>query len=190
MRCTSCGHDNLPGADLCDECHVSLMHEDVPLARVESAIEQSLSKDKVKALNPVEAFSMPEATSLQEAIRTMRERKIGCLLVTDHEGKLCGIFTERDLLYKVAGKVDDLTAHRVSQYMTQNPEVIRGDHLLASALQRMMVGDLRHLPLVDAEGRPEKILSSRDIIDYLAFLVEGILDRNSPGPRPLSSIKA
>jgi hypothetical protein len=39
----------------------------------------------------------------------------------------------------------------------------------------MMVGDLRHLPLVDSEGHPKKILSSRDIINYLAFLVEGIL---------------
>lgn len=179
MRCTSCGHDNLPGADHCDACHANLMHEDVPLARIESALEHSLSEDKVHALNPVEAFSVPEGTSLEEAIRTMRERKIGCLLVTDREGKLRGIFTERDVLYKVAGKGLALAAEQVSRYMTHDPEVIRGDQLLASALQRMMVGDLRHLPLVDTEGRPERILSSRDIINYLAFLVEGILKHNS-----------
>ena len=176
MRCTSCGHDNLPGADHCDECHASLMHEDVPLARIESAMEHSLNEDRVQAMNPVEAFSVPEDTSLDEAIRTMRERKIGYLLITDREGKLCGIFTERDILYKVAGKVEDLTAQRVSQYMTHDPEVIRGDQLLASALQRMMVGDLRHLPLVDTEGRPHHILRSRDIINYVAYLVEGILE--------------
>ena len=176
MLCTSCGHDNLPGADHCEECHANLMHEDLPRARIESAIEHSLSEDKVQTLNPVEAFSVPEETPLHEAIRTMRERKIGCLLVTDREGKLCGIFTERDVLYKVAGKGMDLAAESVGRYMTHDPEVIRGDQLLASALQRMMVGDLRHLPLVDAEGRPDKILSSRDIIDYLAFLVEGILE--------------
>ena len=176
MRCTSCGHDNLPGADHCDECHANLMHEDVPLAGIESALEHSLSEDEVQALNPVDAFSVPEGTSLEEAIRTMRERRIGCLLVTDQEGKLGGVFTERDVLYKVAGKNLDLTAEPVGRYMTHDPEVIRGDQLLASALQRMMVGDLRHLPLVDAEGRPEKILSSRDIINYLAFLVEGILE--------------
>jgi CBS domain-containing protein len=176
MRCTSCGHDNLPGADHCDECHANLMHEDVPLAGIESALEHSLSKDKVQALNPVDAFSVPEGTSLEEAIRTMRERMIGCLLVTDREGKLSGIFTERDVLYKVAGKDVDLAAETVNRYMTHDPEVIRADQLIASALQRMMVGDLRHLPLVDAEGRPEKILSARDIINYLAYLVKGILE--------------
>jgi CBS domain-containing protein len=172
----SCGHENLPGADHCEECHASLTHEDVPLARIESAIEHSLSRDEVRKLNPAYAISVPEDTPLDAAIRTMRERRIGCLLVTNPAGKLTGIFTERDLLYKVAGKVEDLAAHPVSRYMTHDPEVIRGDQLLASALQRMMVGDLRHLPLVDEQGRPEKILSSRDIIDYVAFLVEGILE--------------
>jgi CBS domain-containing protein len=177
MRCTSCGHDNLPGADHCDKCHANLMHEDVPLAKIESAMEHSLSEDKVQALNPVEAFSLPEDTSLEDAIRTMRERRIGCLLVTDQKGKLSGILTERDLLYKVAGKDLDLAGEPVSRYMTHDPEIIRADQLIASALQRMMVGDLRHLPLVDAEGHPERILSSRDIINYLAFLVEGILEQ-------------
>ena len=42
----------------------------------------------------------------------------------------------------------------------------------------MMVGDLRHLPLVDSDGRPKKILSSRDIIKYLVSVVEGILEPN------------
>ena len=176
MQCPSCGHDNLPGADQCEECHTSLMHEDVPLARIRSVIEKSLSEDRIETLNPVEAVSVPEDTSLDAAIQTMRKRKIGCLLVTDPDGRLCGIFTERDALYKVAGKVEDLGSQPVSQFMTHDPEVIRGDQLLASALQRMMVGDLRHLPIVDTEGRPEQILRSRDIINYVAYLVEGILE--------------
>jgi CBS domain-containing protein len=152
------------------------MQEDVPLARIDSAIEQSLSQDKVNALNPVKALSVPEDTSLDQAIRTMGKQKIGCLLVTDPKGRLSGIFTERDLLYKVAGKVEDPAAQPLRRYMTHNPEVIRGDQLLASALQKMMVGDHRHLPLVDDEGRPERVLSSRDIINYVAYLVEGILE--------------
>ena len=85
MRCMSCGHDNLPGADHCEECHASLTHEDVPLARIRSIVEQSLSEDKVQILNPVDAVSVPEDTSLDTAIQTMRERKIGCLLITDGE---------------------------------------------------------------------------------------------------------
>jgi CBS domain-containing protein len=127
----------------------------------------------------VKAISVPEDTSLDAAIQIMRNKKIGCVLVTDADGKLCGIFTERDVLYKLAGKVDDLAARPVSQYMTPDPEVVQESQLLASALQRMMVGDLRHLPIVDEQGHPTKILSSRDVIGYGVSLVKGILEPDS-----------
>lgn len=175
MKCPSCDHDNLPGADHCAQCQTSLMQEDVPAALVRSPIEQSLSRDRVRTLNPVHAVSVGEDTPMDVALRTMRKRRIGCLLVTDSSGKLSGIFTERDLVNKVAGAVDDLAAHTISRFMVPRPETIQANQLLASALQRMKVGDLRYLPLVDDEGRPQQIISSRDIINYLASLVEGVL---------------
>ena len=172
MLCPACGHDNLPGADECAQCSTSLTQEDTPAALIESRIERSLSEDRLDTLRPVEAVSVGENTTLGKAIETMRARKIGCLLVTDQAGKLCGILTERDLLGRAAESVDDLAAHTVSQFMTHRPETVQADQLLASALQRMMVGDFRYLPLVDDEGHPKKVLSSRDIINYLASLVE------------------
>ena len=92
----------------------------------------------------------------------------------DSSGKLCGIFTERDLVNKMTEEIKDLAAHTVSEFMTPRPETVRADQLLASALQMMMVGDLRYLPLVDEEGRPTNILSSRDILRYLTSLVEAL----------------
>jgi predicted transcriptional regulator len=174
MLCPSCGHDNLPGADHCAQCQTSLTQEDVPMALIRSRIEKSLSRDKIETLNPVAAVSVAEDTSLAVVVAQMRERKIGCMLITDQEGRLCGIFTERDLINKVAGAVEDLAAHPVSRFMSHHPETVRADQLLASALQRMKVGDLRYLPLVDDQGRPKQIISSRDIINYLCFLVLGI----------------
>jgi CBS domain-containing protein len=176
MRCPVCDHDNLPGADECAQCETSLTQEDVPVALIRSRLEQSLHEDTVATLNPVEAVSVTEDTSLDAAVRTMRNRKIGCLLVTDRSGKLCGILTERDLVNKVAGIVEDLTSHTVSRFMTHRPETVQADHLLAVALQRMMVSDLRYLPLVDDEDRPTQIISSRDIISYLTALVEAFCD--------------
>jgi len=175
MECPSCGCDNLPGADHCAECQTSLSQEDVPVAQIRSRIERSLSKDTIETLHPVAAVSVGEDTPLDAAVKTMRQRKIGCLLITDQQGKLSGIFTERDLLNKVAGQVDDLALETVSRFMTIRPETVRADQLLAYALQRMKVGDLRHLPLIDDEGRPKRIISTRDIINYLTKLVEGIL---------------
>jgi CBS domain-containing protein len=176
MHCPVCDHDNLPGADQCAECHTSLTQEDVPVASIRSRIGKSLSEDTVATLNPIGAVSIAEDTPLDVAVQKMQDRKIGCLLVTDRTGKLCGILTERDLVNEVAGQVDDLTSHTVSRFMTHRPETVQADQLLASALQRMMVGDLRYLPLVDDDERPTQIISSRDIINYLTSLVEEMID--------------
>ncbi len=175
MECPSCAYDNLPGADYCAQCQTSLTQEDVPVALIRSRIEESLSEDRIETLNPVPAVSVPEGTSLEVAVAKMREMQIGCLLVTDHEGRLSGIFTERDLVNKVVGCVENLAAHPVSEFMSQRPEAVRADQLLASALQRMKVGDFRYLPLVDEDGRPKEIISSRDIINYLTDRVKEIV---------------
>ncbi len=174
MLCPSCGQDNLPGADQCAQCQTSLMQEDIPIALIRSRLEQSLSEDTVEMLGPRTAVSVAEDTHLDTAVQMMRSKKIGCLLVTDHDGRLSGILTERDLINKVASSVEDLAAHTVDQFMTRRPETVQSDQLLACALQRMMVTDLRYLPLVDDENRPTQIISSRDVIGYLNSLVEAL----------------
>jgi CBS domain-containing protein len=176
MKCPVCNHDNLPGADECAQCETSLTQEDVPVALIRSRIGQSLHEDTVATLNPEGTISVTEDTSLDAAVRTMRDRKIGCLLVTDCNGELRGVLTERDLVNMVAGRVENLASHSVGRFMTHRPETVRADNLLAVALQRMMVSDLRYLPLIDDEGRPTQIISSRDIISYLTSLVEEFCD--------------
>jgi CBS domain-containing protein len=59
--------------------------------------------------------------------------------------------------------------------MTGDPETTKLEHPLAHAIHRMVVGDHRHLPLVDADGRPAGIVSSRDIVNYLASEVRTIM---------------
>ena len=52
--------------------------------------------------------------------------------------------------------------------MTEGLETSKPDYLLGYAIQRMIVSDLRYLPIVNETGRPVGIASSRDIIDYIA----------------------
>jgi CBS domain-containing protein len=167
MKCPVCAHDNLPGADACDNCASSLTRDDVPQAA--SDVERSLMEDPVECLNPIKPLMVDRPTSLTEAIQLMRNHNIGCVLVSAADGSLAGILTERDLLQKVAGQRLDLDQCAVQDFMTAVPETSRADHPLGYAIQRMIVSDLRYLPLVDETGRPVGIVSSRDIIDYMAM---------------------
>jgi CBS domain-containing protein len=184
MKCPSCGYVNLPGADVCENCETSLTQDDVPQAETE--VERSLMEDPVECLEPIKPLTVDSLTSLTEAIELMCNHHIGCVLVSaaDGSGSLAGILTERDLLQKVAGHGLDLDQCAVQDFMTEVPETSRTDHSLGYAIQRMIVSDLRYLPLVNETGRPVGIVSSRDIIKYIATncIFDNRLPRSTPAP--------
>ena len=169
-KCPLCDHPNLPGADECELCLASLTHEEPSAAEAQSRIEQSLREDSVEKLNPAGAVSVPESVTVKTALDVMREKRIGCVLATNTEGKLTGIFTERDALTRVAGEDLDPADTVVRELMTRDPETIKPDHPLAHAVHLMVVGDLRYLPLVDEDGRPSGIIGLRDLIDHFGSL--------------------
>ena len=102
----------------------------------------------------------------------MKEERIGSVLVTDENGRLSGIFTERDLLARVVAEEIDPEECTIGETMTRAPETIEIESSLAQAFHRMMVSDLRYLPLVDDEARPVSIVTSRDLIDFLSARLE------------------
>ena len=106
--------------------------------------------------------------SVAEAVLAMNVNHTGCVLVM-RDGRLVGIFTERDALTKVIGR-DDGRNLKVEAVMTPNPETLKLGDDLAFALHHMSVGGYRHIPLVEDDGKPVGVLSVRDIVHYLADL--------------------
>jgi CBS domain-containing protein len=119
--------------------------------------------------------------SAADAIDLMQRKKLGCVAVTENE-KLVGIFTERDVLMKIAGIKDPATL-KVKDVMTPNPESFQPDDSIAFILNAMHVGGYRHVPVVDEQGRPLAVASVRDIVGFiLDHFAEDVL--NLP-PEPI-----
>src|SRR5262249_53999225 len=102
MICPWCDHDNLPGADECVNCRQDLTQLDRPVAH--DRVERSLMDDKVKALAPRAPVTLPVTATVAQAVEVMLKGEIGAVLLLDERGALAGIFSERDLLMKVAGE--------------------------------------------------------------------------------------
>src|SRR5258705_8560886 len=102
MICPNCGHDNLPGSEECSSCLQDLTQLDRPTAH--NRVERSLMEDTVTDLQPKQPITLPPTATVRQALETMLSRDIGALLVVAADGKLVGIFSERDLLAKVAGE--------------------------------------------------------------------------------------
>jgi len=132
-----------------------------------TSMQDRLTEDAISVLKPSVPITIDASATLAKAVRRMNAHKIGCLLVTDDDDKLIGIFTERDVLMRVAGLVDDLSAALVSDYMTPDPVALTANLPIAQALHEMSIHGFRHMPLVDAAYRPEGIISFRDVVHYL-----------------------
>ncbi|RME57249.1 MAG: CBS domain-containing protein, partial [Caldilineae bacterium] len=68
---------------------------------------------------------------------------------------------------------EDLTHARMSDYMTTNPVTLKAEMPVVEALHLMSLHGFRHLPLVDDEGRPAGVISSRDVVEYLNRSLSG-----------------
>ncbi len=147
-----------------DEAYVDELDQETPQS---TEIERSLAEEFLTALRPKSPITVQPDTSLANAVHQMRAHKIGCVLVTDKAGILSGILTERDVLLRVAGRVDDLTAATVGDYMTANPYHMEAGAPISQAVRLMADHDFRHLPLVDEAGRPVGIVSFRDLVHFL-----------------------
>lgn len=130
-------------------------------------VRDKLQAEPIESLNPNVPISVDALTSQSKAIRQMIIHNIGCLLVTDADDKLIGIFTEQDVLTKIIGLVEDLAAVGVSDHMTARPIALTAVDPIIAALNEMYTHHFRHVPLVDAENHPEGIISFRDIVHYL-----------------------
>lgn len=106
----------------------------------------------------------PSAT-IREVISLMQADRRGSALVCDSQGRLIGIFTERDALRLMATRPN--WDAPIADVMTDRPITLLASDTVAIAIQRMSKGRYRHLPIVDAEGKPTGLLKASHIMHYL-----------------------
>lgn len=144
--------------------------------RREKSLSNEVLRLPIKVLRLQEAVTVVSSSTIQKAVEEMQQHKIGCVLVVEAK-TLVAIFTERDLLYKAIGKIDDLSSAKVSDYSTHNPESMRLSDSIGHALNLMHVGGYRHIPVINDEGEPMGVVSIKDVVAFLSeYFPEDVLN--------------
>jgi CBS domain-containing protein len=110
-----------------------------------------------------EPYSLRASVSVLEAAEFMAQRRIGAVCVLDEEGKLIGVFSERDILNRVVVPRQDPATITLGEVASPLRAVISCDETPHQALERMEQIGTRHLPVVDGE-RWVGMLSIRDLL--------------------------
>ncbi len=139
--------------------------------------EAAASEGKAKVFEtPVRSLHVPKAIlaepdlSVAETVKRMAAARQGCVLVVRPDGRVSGIFTERDLLLRVVEKGLDPARTALKTVMTKDPECLTLDDTLGYALHKMTVGGYRSVPVVDENGKAFGVLTQQEGVKSLAAL--------------------
>ena len=130
----------------------------------------------VRQVMQADPVAVDPACPLRDALAHMNELRIGAVVVAHANGTLAGIFTERDLLKRIAVAGGDWHDLPVSAWMTRDPYTIGPDVAWEEAVMLLDLLRVRHLPVVE-NGRAIGIISTRILMarraEYLNREVEG-----------------
>ncbi len=163
IECPMCHKKNVLGSDNCVSCGHDL--EDVP-ARQKDQLSKSLLADAVSNLDYHEPIYIDIGATVADAIRDMFAGKHGSIVIRDGSD-IAGIFTERDIIYKVLGQGKDPANTPIRDVMTKNIESLVPEDPVAGALHKMAFIGCRHLPVMEG-ARCVGIVSVRSLVRYFA----------------------
>ncbi|KAL2020320.1 hypothetical protein VTK56DRAFT_8548 [Thermocarpiscus australiensis] len=103
----------------------------------------------VLALKPSQALQIKPTTTVAEAAQLMAAKREDCVLVTDDDDRIAGIFTAKDLAFRVVGAGLKANTVTIAEIMTKNPLCARTDTSATDALDLMVRKGFRHLPVMD-----------------------------------------
>lgn len=106
----------------------------------------------VSALRPLPALTVPQSISVADASQLCAAKRTDCVLVVDEDEHLAGIFTAKDLAFRVVSAGLDARNTPVSAIMTRSPMVTRDTTSATEALNTMVTRGFRHLPVCNEDG--------------------------------------
>ncbi len=120
---------------------------------------------KVRDVPPRRLLSVEPQTSLAEVAKRMRQEDADSAAVMSG-ARLLGIITERDLVRAIADGLNPQQA-KADVIMSADPATVTGDEEVAVVAVKMMRLGIRHLPVVDQQGKPIGLISARDLVAVL-----------------------
>ncbi len=131
-----------------------------------NVLEKALAEETVVAIQHRPVAVTSTNTSIRDAVDQLANLQVACLLIED-EGRLVGIFSDRDVLDKVALEFEQLKDRPVSEVMTKDPVFVYESDSAAAAISVMAVNGFRHVPVTDAKQKVLGIISPQRVTAFL-----------------------
>jgi CBS domain-containing protein len=130
----------------------------------------------VKDVMSSPVVTVNEGATSNKVARLMEENELGCVIITNKEGKPVGIITERDLVIRVLSKNLKPDAVKAKEIMTSPLVTIEPDATINEAAKKMNKLNIRRLGVI-YKGNLVGVVSSKDILGVMPELIEIIQEK-------------
>ena len=130
----------------------------------------------IKDLASMNLVTVDRGASIQYAAQLMRNRHVGCLVVTESNGinKPIGVLTDRDIVIAIAADNLPVQTTRVDDIMTTMLATASVDEDITRVIDKMEVHGVRRIVIVDEMGSPVGLVSIDDVLQFLAKEMNGL----------------
>ncbi|NDD92163.1 CBS domain-containing protein [bacterium] len=122
----------------------------------------------LKNIIRLELFSVKPEDHADQAVRLMKQKNIGSVLVCDANQKPVGIITDRDLVLRCMAEHKDPRQCKVKDLTTPSPRIVRETDGIYDCIDAMHDGEIRRIPVVDSQGKALGIVSFGDLLNILS----------------------
>jgi len=140
---------------------IGILHKNMPIERQAEQVRRVKRSESGMIIDPI---TLPETATIAEALRIMKENKIGGIPIVDHQKKLVGILTNRDLRFERDGK------RPVSEVMTKENLITAPEGTdLKKAERILQQHKIEKLPVVNKKGELVGLITYRDILQLQSY---------------------
>ena len=134
------------------------------------SVDSNMSQTKTTVAKLLEGkggdvFTVRPNETIHSVVNTLRDKSIGAVVVTDQNGALQGILSERDIVRRMADTPGQTLPQSVEDLMTRDVQTCSPDDLLNDMLKIMTEGRFRHLPVLK-DGKLCGVITIGDVVHF------------------------
>lgn len=129
-------------------------------------LEEALAEETIGAIQSTPFATASASATVREAIARLAKQHVACLLI-EEDNKLVGVFSDRDVLDKVALEYDEVIDRPVSEVMTREPIFAFDSDFSGAVLSVMAISGYRHVPVLSSDKAIVGIVSPQRVTSFL-----------------------
>ncbi|HET6468199.1 MAG TPA: CBS domain-containing protein [Geminicoccaceae bacterium] len=129
--------------------------------------------DSILAVKGREVRTIRPEAPITEAVRRMREERVGALVVSEDGRHIGGIISDRDVVNALADEGVEVMSRRVRDLMTREVFTCRAEEHVSTLMGAMTNRRIRHIPVVDGDGLLAGIVSIGDVVKHRIDEIQG-----------------